>query len=123
VCLQGASAFNRMLQEFSGTPIRVFVIWEPVLKTDWTRPSTMALGRIADLRTAQFWDKGRLISHEMGERDRRSIVWDHISIYPKVVAWTTDPPQSLYHGGPVVRVIDPARKTLVQALQQMPRVQ
>ena len=97
--------------------MRAFVIWEPVLPTDWSAPSTAALSRISDTRAAQFWDKGRLISHSMGEHDRRSVVWDYIAVYPAGAVWEDRPPESLYHGGPVVRVTEPARAALTQALQ------
>lgn len=112
-----------MLQGFSGKPVRTFVVWEPVLPTDWTRPSTAALARIADPRTSQFWDKGRLISHSMGEHGRRSVVWDYIAVYPVGAIWKDQPPEALYHGGPVVRVTDPARTALAQALQEIHQTQ
>ncbi len=99
--------------------MRVFVVWEPVLFTDWTAPSTAALRRIADSRAAQFWDKGRLISHSMGEHDRRSVVWDSIAVYGPGTVWNDRPPQAIYQGGPVVRVVEPARKALAQALLRM----
>ena len=70
-----------MLDQFAGKAVRVFVVWEPVLPTDWTSPSTATLKRIADSRVAQFWDKGRLISLSMGEHDRRSVVWDFIAVF------------------------------------------
>jgi hypothetical protein len=62
--------------------VRAFVVWEPVLPTDWSSPSPAALSRLSDSRVAQFWDKNRLISHSMGEHDRRSIVWDYLAVYP-----------------------------------------
>lgn len=84
--------------------------------TDWSSPSTTALGRIFDSRATQFWDKGRLISHSMGGRDRRSVVWDYVAVNAPGAVWEDVPPESLYHGGPVVRVIEPARAALDQAL-------
>jgi hypothetical protein len=105
-----------VLNQFAGKPLRVFVVWEPVLPTDWTSPSTATLKRIADSRAAQFWDKGRLISRSMGEHDRRSIVWDFIAVYGQGAVWNARPPQAIYQGGPVVRVIQPARAALAQAL-------
>lgn len=99
--------------------MRVFVVWEPVLPTDWTAPSTSALRRIVDTRAVQFWDKGRLISHFMGEHDRRSVVWDFIAIYGRGAVWNDHLPQALYDGGPVIRVQQPARAALAQALQEM----
>ena len=97
--------------------MRAFVIWEPVLPTDWSSPSTATLSRLSDARAAQFWDKGRLISHSMGEHDRRSVVWDYIAVYDAGADWEDGPPQALYHGGPVVRVTGPAHAALVEALQ------
>lgn len=116
--MQGASATGEVLKQFPNRPVRVFVIWEPVLPTDWFSPSTATLGRVADSRAAQFWDKGRLISRSMGEHDRRTIVWDFIGIYGEGATWNTRAPRPLYQGGPVVRVIEPARSALAQALQR-----
>jgi hypothetical protein len=117
VCLQGASAAESILENFPGQPIRVFVVWEPVLVTDLTSPASAALKRIPDLRASQYWDKERLISHSMGEHDRHSVVWDHIGIYPPSVLWTDRPPPTLYEGGTVVKVADRARAALAQALK------
>ncbi|MGA8593509.1 MAG: hypothetical protein WB676_02085 [Bryobacteraceae bacterium] len=107
------------MKDLSGKPVRVFVVWEPVLPTDWGAPSTATLKRIADSRATQFWDKRRLISHSLGEHNRRSVIWDYIAVYPAGVIWTDRPPRSLYAGGPVVRVEEPARGALVQALDQI----
>jgi len=104
------------MRGLAGKPVRVFVIWEPVLPTDWLSPSTTSLKRIFDTRASQFWDKGRLISHSMGEHDRRSIVWDYMAIYQAGAVWADGPPEAVYQGGPVVRVIEPARAALERAL-------
>ncbi|PYT12299.1 MAG: hypothetical protein DMG59_23835 [Acidobacteria bacterium] len=105
-----------MLQESDAKRIRAFIVWEPVLPTDWGAPSTAALRRISDPRVAQFWDKERLISKAMGEHDRRSIVWDHIAVYGAGAVWDQKPPGALLADGPVVRVIEPAREAISQAL-------
>jgi hypothetical protein len=105
------------MQAFAGRPVRAFVVWEPVLPTDWFSPSSMTLNRLSDTRTAQFWDKGRLISHAMGEHDRDSVIWDYIAIYAPGAVWQDAPPPALFHDGPVVRVVEAARAALVQALQ------
>jgi hypothetical protein len=110
------------LEEFPGQPVRAFVVWEPVLATDWAQPSTATLGRIPDPRAVQFWDKERLISHSMGEHDRRSVVWDYIAVYPAGAVWRERPPEALYHGGPVIRVREPARAALAKALQGVPQL-
>ena len=106
-----------MLADLAGKPVRIFVIWEPVLFTDWSSPSTATLGRVSNSTAAQFWDKNRLISHSMGERDRGSIVWDYVAVYPPGAMWEERPPKALYDGGPVVRVIDETRAAVVQAFR------
>ena len=105
------------MQEFAGKPVRTFVVWEPCLPTDWASPSTWALKRISDSRASQFWDKGRLISHSMGEHDDNTIVWDHIAVYPAGAVWQEHPPKPLYEGDPLVKVMAPVRAALAQALQ------
>jgi hypothetical protein len=102
--------------ELADKPVRTLVVWEPVLFTDWSSPSTATLGRISAVHVTQFWDRGRLISHEMGEHDRGTIVWDHIAVYPDGAIWEDHPPKPLYSGGPVVRVADEAHAALTQAL-------
>jgi len=74
------------------------------------------LARISNQRSAQFWDKERLVSHSLGEHDRRSIVWDYIAVYPRGAVWEASPPEPLYSGGPVIRVMDEARSALSKAL-------
>ena len=106
-----------MLAELADKPVRTLVIWEPVLFTDWSSPSTMTLARISNTRAAQFWDKDRLISHSMGEHDRGSIVWDYIAVYAPGAAWEDDPPKAIYAGGPVIRVLDETRAAVAQALK------
>ena len=108
-----------MLKDLSDKPVRVFVVWEPVLATDWGAPSSATLKRISDSRATQFWDKRRLISHSMGEHNRRSVIWDYIAVYPPGVMWIDRPPQPLYKGGPVVKVEKPARAALFQAVDRM----
>ena len=105
------------MAELAAKPVRIFVVWEPVLFTDWSSPSTATLGRISNTRAAQFWDMERLVSHSMGEHDRGSIVWDYIAVYPAGALWEERPPQQLYDGGPVVRVLNEARAALAQALK------
>src|SRR5438445_9213858 len=85
--MQGASATGRLLREINSQDVRVFVIWEPVLATDFVAPSTAALARIADARAEQYWDRKRALSHLLGERNRSTVVWDHIAVYAPGTLW------------------------------------
>ncbi|HUQ91569.1 MAG TPA: hypothetical protein VM120_07795 [Bryobacteraceae bacterium] len=94
-------------------------MWERVLPTDWSRPSTAVLSRIADSRSTQFWDSGRLLSQRLGEKkgERGSIVWDWIAIYPPGVTWGANPPQPAYQGRPVEDVAEEFRRSLAALLR------
>jgi hypothetical protein len=85
--------------------LRVFVVWEPVLATDWTAPSTVIMKRVSDPRVQQYWDNGRLLSKEMGEHDRSSVVWDWVGIYSPEAVWEGAPPKPFFDDGPVVHVV------------------
>ena len=104
------------MQEIQGKRVRVFVVWEPVLPTDFFPPSSASMKRIADSRAAQFWDKGRLVSKAMGEHDGDSIVWDHIAIYPPGARWNWPAPKPLYAESPIIDVVEETRAALAKAL-------
>jgi hypothetical protein len=106
------------MRGFAGKPLRAFVVWEPVLLTDWSSPSTATLSRLSDVRVTQFWDRRRLVSNAMGEHDRRSVVWDYVAVYAAGAVWENGPPAALYHGNPVVRVAEEARAAIAQALAE-----
>jgi len=105
ICLQGASAVQRVLEGHNGDNLRVFVVWEPVLPSDWISPSTFTMRRTSDSRVQQYWDKGRLLSKAMGEHDSSDIVWDWVGIYFGDAVWEGQPPKPIFDDGPVVRVI------------------
>ena len=116
--MQGASAFQRLLDEQRDQKISVFVIWEPVLPTDLAAPSTRTLARISDLKASQYWDKGRLISRALGETDDNSIVWDYVAVYQPGKLWDQAPPEPVYSSVPVVEVIDGTREAIQKVLQE-----
>jgi hypothetical protein len=114
--LQGASATGQLLREINSQDIRVFVIWEPVLPTDFVAPSTAALGRIPDARAAQYWDRKRALSHLLGERNRSTVVWDYIAVYAPGTLWQDAPPKPIYSDNPVRDVISAAKKSIQRLL-------
>src|SRR5260370_17920302 len=77
----GASALEALLETQTDLHLRVFVIWEPVLATDLSAPSTIAIRRLHDPRVKQYWDRNRVLSHAMGEHDRPILVCTYIAVY------------------------------------------
>jgi hypothetical protein len=114
--LQGASAFEKLLDEQRGQNIRVFVVWEPVLFSDFGAPSTATLKRVSDLRASQYWDKGHLVSRLLGERDSSSVVWDYVAVYELGKVWGQSPPEPAYSGVPVVHAIEETRAAIQKLL-------
>jgi hypothetical protein len=114
--LQGASATGQLLREINSHDVRVFVIWEPVLPTDFVAPSTAALARIPDARAAQYWDRKRELSHLLGEHNRSSVVWDYIAVYAPGTLWQDAPPKPIYSDGPVRDVIGGAKESIQRLL-------
>jgi len=96
--------------------VRVFVIWEPVLPTDFVAPSTVALARISDSRAAQYWDRGRALSHLLGEHNRSSVVWDYIAVYAPGTLWQDALPKPVYSDNPVRDVISGAKESIQSLL-------
>lgn len=78
------------------------MVWEKALFTDMMAPNKRALQRIPDPRVTQFWDKERLLSHEMGESKTGKMIWDYAAIYPHDAVWNGTFPQPSYSGRPVV---------------------
>ena len=114
--MQGASALQKLLKEQGEPKIRVFVVWEPVLPTDFGAPSTFTLKRVSDLRASQYWDKEHLVSHLLGERDPSSVVWDYVAVYEPGKLWDQAPPEPLYSHVPVIKGITGGKESVRQLL-------
>ena len=99
----------------------MFVIWEPVLATDFGAPSTATLHRASDTRVSQYWDKEHLVSRLLGERDRKSVVWDYVAVYQPGKLWDQAPPEPDYSRVPVIHGIDGASDAVGKLLQVAPR--
>lgn len=99
--------------------MRVVVVWEPILASDWTKPSCMVQSRLSDLRVVQFWDKDHLVAKQLKLQfpssrklccQRNGILWDVAALYPPKVEWGEATP--VYFGGNVLDVADDVRQQL-----------
>jgi hypothetical protein len=106
---------QKMLDQHSNAKVRVFAVWEPILPTDWSAPTTSALGRLSDRRVAQFWDKEHTVAKLMAASrnpeakpdccNRRGILWDLIAVYPAGAVWDEKLLPVRLFNGPVVRTV------------------
>lgn len=116
MCLRGVSAIEQILKQNHSDDLRVFVVWEPILPTDWFRPSRFVQRRISDPRGIQFWDKNHLVASALRAHlpdaqleGRSKILWDVVAVYPKAAEWNSAP---IFFGGPVVRAAPEVAKKL-----------
>ena len=95
--------------------MRVFVVWQPMLPTDWAPPSRFAMNRIPDRRAQQYWDPDHVVAKRLAA-DRRApqpaedccersgVLWDLVAVYPKGAVWEDRMPSATVFNGPVVDV-------------------
>jgi hypothetical protein len=112
VCLEGSSSVEAILRRYPGSNIRIFAVWEPMLPTDWGRPSTHVMARLSDPRVTQVWDRNHLIAGlvENGANGRRPACcdrnghwWDVIAAYPPASKWAAAAPVPELLNGTIVQ--------------------
>jgi hypothetical protein len=104
--------------------VRVLVVWEPVLATDWGAPSRSTLWRISDARARQFWDPHHLVSLELsriklakpGQQapaccENEGFFWDDAILYAPRTPWK-DMPVAVFWNGPVWKIIPDLEKAV-----------
>ena len=90
-----------MLKAHPDAAVRVFVVWEPVLPTDWGTPSPSLTSFVADRRAVHYWDRDRRLSASLGGPGvveglarmprigfrMKDVVWDVALVYPPGARW------------------------------------
>lgn len=96
--------------------MRVFAVWEPILPTDFSAPTTWALSRLSDRRVQQYWDPDHVLATRMAADAREpqptqeccvrsGNLWDLAAVYPKGSSWAGRLPAATVFNGPVVDVM------------------
>jgi hypothetical protein len=87
-------------------------VWEPIILTDWMRPTSGVLARLPDRRVMQFWDPQHVVAQRIARDspsrpdccERKGILWDLAAVYPPGAVWSDALPPATFVNGPVVRV-------------------
>jgi hypothetical protein len=106
-----------LLDAHAGVPVRVFVVWQPMLPTDLAPPVTSVLHRVSDPRTQQYWDPDHLLARKLAadarppqpEQEcctRSGILWDLAAVYPRGLRWEERMPVATVFNGPVTDIVD-----------------
>ena len=109
-------------------PVRVLVVWEPILITDRGGPKPGALNRILDPRASHFWDERHYLSAQLGGVagaakfpdtkilfEMGKFVWDFVAVYPPGGKWREVARKPVFSGGAVVKVKQDLREALQKA--------
>jgi hypothetical protein len=100
--------------------VRVFVVWEPILPTDFGAPTTAVLRRADDRRVQQYWDPGHVLAKQLAadarppqpKQDcctRSGNLWDLVAVYPRGARWDDRMPPATVFNSPVVDVTQAIR--------------
>jgi hypothetical protein len=93
------------------------MVWEPILPTDFTAPTTSVLSRASDRRVQQYWDKDHVLAKQMAadarppqpEQEccvRSGVLWDLAAVYQPGARWDDRMPTASIFNGPVVDVAE-----------------
>ena len=115
---------QKLLDRHSDPKLRVLVVWEPMLATDWGSPSQSTLARISDPRATQFWDPKHLVSLELSRIaeakaarpqldccEDKGFFWDDAILYAPHTQWK-EMPVSVFWNGPVWKIIPSLEKAV-----------
>lgn len=108
-----------MLETHHDTSLAVLVVWEPVIWSDVSPPTSAVLGLLSDTRVAQYWDPQRALSSAIVRSvladpgaypagmhvEVDTIVWDAVALFPAQARWSGAFPVPEFHGYPVVRAL------------------
>jgi hypothetical protein len=112
-----------VIERHADSGIRIFVVWQPMLASDWLPPLTMVLRRVHDNRVRQYWDPNHLLADQM-KRDARppqpepdccerlGVLWDLAAVYPKGASWGDQLPPAVVFNGPVVDIASEIERAL-----------
>lgn len=110
--------------------MRVLVVWEPILVTDWWAPSGSTLARLSDARVQQFWDPKHEVSKALNRmanlrpsdpqpNSGKGFYWDEAIVYGPHSKWK-DALTPLFWRGPVYQVIPSLGTALGGSAPQTP---
>jgi len=87
-----------VLEEIDNSDLKVYAVWEPILKTDDERAARKATVLLDDPRVEHFWVSTRDVGKMFQDPIKLSgePAWDVYLVYPKGVTWHQSPPEPSY---------------------------
>ncbi len=107
---------EEVLRRNADARLRVLVVWEPMLFTDWRAPGSTTLARIRDKRVSQFWDPKHVVAQELNRVVKekpgqpepaccfdKGLYWDDAIVYEPLAKWR-EGPKPAFMNGPVWKI-------------------
>lgn len=126
--MRGASALGDLLEEKRRDDLRTFVVWLPILEGDTDAPSAITAGAVPDRHVRKAWDPERRIGIEAarslprtakrpcrmptGREEPEAVSWDCVLVFEPGARWEETLPAPAWFAGPVIDVIDGARRAI-----------
>ena len=83
-----------VLDRIASPDLRVYVVWEPIVRADTEQASYAASRLVSDPRVQQFWSASRFTGRSFGNlsgKDGKPI-WDAFLIFGRDTRWADAPP-------------------------------
>lgn len=83
-----------VLDRIASPDLKVYVVWEPVVRADSEQASYVASRLVSDPRVQQFWSGSRFTGHSFGSLAGKDIkqIWDSFLIFGDDTKWTDATP-------------------------------
>jgi hypothetical protein len=107
---------EQLLTRYPDRKMRALIVWEPILPSDWKKPSGSILAHVSDARVRQFWDPKHLVAQELARLAnhefpqvtpvccvRKGLHWDEAVLYAPHAQWR-EGPTPVFWNGPVFRI-------------------
>ncbi len=127
--MRGASVLQEILEQEPQRNVRVLVVWQSILASDFKQPGPGILGRISDSRAQQFWDPQNIFPQALQSRlsadasharpdccyNEDGVPWDLVAIYPAGARWDAALPAATFINGPLWRHKADIRNAVISA--------
>ena len=98
MCQFGARVVQQLLYEFEDDDFQVYVVWEPILRTDKHEVAVKATSFIPGSRAKHYWVDDRSVGHLFKDAIglKKEPAWDVYLLYAAGAKWGASPPAPDY---------------------------
>ena len=85
---------QHVLEAIEDPDLKLFVVWEPILKTDSAEAARLSSGFLPDDRVMQYWASTRTVGRSFQDAIRLEgePAWDVYLVYDRGIRWADEPP-------------------------------